>query len=438
MQVQYTVQELEAKKVRELRHIAREYGITTVVREGKKFDVSYARKNELVEALASRIVPIEKVIETAKETIAVEAEREPQKDSEYQVIEDEQDAIAKLFFEGEMVDGKWQVVGLKEIFIRNVQAQNPLFAVNDFFALVGQFRPTIERHLRERTDELNPHTLLNWRSTILKKIEGMVEAVSVTDESQKQELQATYSRFYTAAMSAFTDVGKVKRLQGNAQLKRREDNAVEVNVAQLVEWAKDRVTNLPEKKTGWSEVAVAIMILTGRRQSEVMATGRFEPTDSDSYLEFSGQLKRHTDEVVKPFEIPVLGNAATGVINGVKWLEAYGKREETPKAAHNRFSRYLSAAAKQACGYITSPAKDWWEHEDVSGKIRDRRKCHLFRQIYGQVVIPVFFNRVDGRGKKAKRILAEVMGHSDSPSSRDYAAEAYDADVFVIDAQKLR
>jgi hypothetical protein len=121
----------------------------------------------------------------------------------------------------------------------------------------------------------------------------------------------------------------------------------------------------------------------------------------------------------------------------VEWLEAHGKRADTPKAAHDRFSRYLSEAAKRVCGYITSPAQDWSEYTDAKGKVRDRRKCHLFRQIYGQVVIPVFYPRVEGRGKKAKRILTEVMGHADRASSRNHAAEAYDADVFVMDTDEL-
>lgn len=422
MQVQYTLESLKDRNVKELKKLARDNGIQRFDRDGESFNLSYARRKELLGVLEKHLL---------------DARKSPFRLDDYQDVETEQESIAKKFFDGVLNKERWELMGLKEILIRNAMSGDPFSTVEDFFKLVSQFRPTIERALRERTDEINPHTLLNWRSSILQKIEAMVKNLPASDGQKEEEFQETYARFYHAVMSGFADVGKMKREKGNVELKHREDNAVEVNVCQLVEWAADRVTNLPEKKSAWAQVAVAVMVLTGRRQSEVMATGGFEATDSDSHLVFSGQLKRHEETEVPPFEIPVLGQAAQGVIDAVEWLEARGKREETAKAAHNRFSRYLSAAAKQVCGYITSPAQDWYWSADSKGNQRDRRKCHLFRQIYGQVVIPVFFPRIDGRGKKAKRILTEVMGHADTASSRSHAAEAYDADVFVLDVHLL-
>lgn len=436
MQVQYTVQDLEAKKVTELRKIAREHGIKHIDRDGTDISVSTGRKNELMEVLKSLIIPAPstEVTEVVKQPVEQSAKEE----SEYQKVADEQAEIAKLFYEGKMVDGEWAVVGLKEIFIRNVQSQNPLTTLDELTSLIVLLRPTIERHVLNRADELRASTVLNWKAQVLNKLKELIKSAHVGNETLEKELQSLYQRFESAVKKTFSSATMEKRTTGNKQLQCRQDDAVEINVSQMVEWAKDLVTNLPEKKSNWNKVAVAVMILTGRRQSEVMATGKFEVTDSDSHLIFSGQLKRHNDEVVAPFEIPVLGRAANGVVEAIKWLENHGKRENDPKAAHDRFSRYLSYAAKFACGYITSPATDWSLHIDSTGKKRDRRKCHLFRQIYGQVVIPVFFERIEGRGKKAKRVLSKVMGHSDNVNSRDYAAEAYDADVFVMDAEKLR
>jgi hypothetical protein len=41
-----------------------------------------------------------------------------------------------------------------------------------------------------------------------------------------------------------------------------------------------------------------------------MSSGRFELTDSDSHLIFSGQLKRHATDGVEAYEIPVIGHSA--------------------------------------------------------------------------------------------------------------------------------
>jgi hypothetical protein len=40
-------------------------------------------------------------------------------------------------------------------------------------------------------------------------------------------------------------------------------------------------------------------------------------------------------------------------------------------------------------------------------------------------------------GRKTKSILGEIMGHADTASSLSHAADAYDADVFVIDIDQL-
>ncbi|BAZ70805.1 hypothetical protein NIES4106_56020 (plasmid) [Fischerella sp. NIES-4106] len=215
----------------------------------------------------------------------------------------------------------------------------------------------------------------------------------------------------------------------------------------MVQWAKNRLINLPEVPSLWHQVAVALMILTGRRQSEIMSSAKFSPVGSDSYVEFSGQLKRHDEETVGAYEIPVLANSAEAVIAGLQWLEDNNKRvaptdesyqaqQAAAKKSHDRFSRYLSESAKVACNkYIVLGEGADWELPDESGKKKDRRKCHLFRQIYGQVVYPVYFEK---SGRKLNQVLTEVMGHSNRASSRRHAAEAYDADCFVTDIEEIK
>jgi hypothetical protein len=49
----------------------------------------------------------------------------------------------------------------------------------------------------------------------------------------------------------------------------------------------------------WAEVAAGIVVCTGRRSSEVLATARFEPKTAYS-VTFTGQLKRKGEDVLHP------------------------------------------------------------------------------------------------------------------------------------------
>jgi hypothetical protein len=179
-----------------------------------------------------------------------------------------------------------------------------------------------------------------------------------------------------------------------------------------------------------------------------MSSAKFEAIeDKANAVMFSGQLKRHNGENVEAYEIPILGNAAREVINGIQWLEdnskrviclddSYESQQVGAKKAHDRFSRYLSEVAKKIISdYVVVGSPDDWMLADESGKSKDRRKCHLFRQVYGQCVFPVFFSE---SGRKLNQVLTEVMGHSSSASSRKHAAENYDSDCFVKDIEEIK
>jgi hypothetical protein len=134
----------------------------------------------------------------------------------------------------------------------------------------------------------------------------------------------------------------------------------------------------------------------------------------------------------------------------MQWLEGHGKRclpsDESDeaqaiaaKASHDRFSRYLSEKAKQICDkYITPLEGAKLVSPNESGKLKDRRNCHLMRQIYGQLVIPLFHPSVGGMRRKANQILTEIMGHSSRESSIKHAATAYDTDIFIVDVEEIK
>lgn len=441
----YSESELNSKKFKtsELRNIASSVGIRCLQRGEIKIYRNLARKAELAKAIAE-------ACEAYKPKVSVDSEEKQEaKASTFHNQENERRVLANKYYSGKFnaKTNKWEFIGFKECVTRAVTTNKVV--VDEFFILVASLKSELEAIVKSRSPnkELIASTLSSWKSDILKRIEKRVNE----DASQFPDnlLKEHYSRFYDAVQAIFQEFRREKVQKTTHNLNLRENQAIDIKVSSLVLWAIDQVTNLPESSAKWKEVAIAIMILTGRRQSEVMSSGKFYLTDSEHHLIFTGQLKRHDDVAVDGYEIPILGGCATGIINAINWLEMHGKREKpddesleaqqkAAKKAHNRFSRYLSEAAKKVSELIEVVHKESWVFTQENGKIKDRRNCHMFRQIYGQCVIPVFFPSENGTGRKANQILTDVMGHSSSASSRKHAAESYDADVKIEDVERVK
>lgn len=294
-----------------------------------------------------------------------------------------------------------------------------------FFELVSYFRPDVERLAATS----NPYSILNFKAQVLKRIADKVS--SVANQYPDDALTTNFELFAKSVAASFSNLSAEKFTAQNASLNNRANNAIKVDVTRLIEWAGKTLTHLPQKSDSWTLVATALMVATGRRQSEIMSSGRF--TVSGDKLSFSGQLKRHQDEQNAPIDIPTLVDAQL-VINGIQWLDSWRKRIEpadesfkaqqsAAKKAHDKYSRYLSQAAKAVLTQYVDISGDWI-HES-----KDRRKCHLFRQIYGQLAYKRYYAN---SGRKIGQVLTEILGHADNAGSRKFAAESYDADIFVV------
>ena len=303
-------------------------------------------------------------------------------------------------------------------------ASNTKFSTS-FFELVNHFRPTIER----LASTSNAYSLLNFKAQVLKRIADKVNTCAT--QYPDNALKTNYDLFTKSVAAAFSDLSAQKFTRQNENLNKRANNAVNVDVSNLVAWSTKLLENLPDRSNKWTAVAVALMVVTGRRQSEIMSSGKFALAD-DNKLIFTGQLKRHHDDGNPEILIPALCDAEL-VIGGINWLDSWRKRiapaddsfesqQKAAKKAHDKYSRYLSQAAKEALTELVDIAGDWI----TDGK--DRRKCHLLRQIYGQLAYKRFYA---GSGRKIGQVLTDILGHGDSVSQRRFAA-SYDADIFVV------
>lgn len=442
--------ELNKLNLKELKKLAGELKKQTkepFIKNGMEDYISNGRKDELVkyvslcEGLLNLQTAVETVVETAVETVVID-------DNDYSGYYQELENIAKKYYEGvfDADSNSWDFVGLREYCTRLILQNVPFLP--EFFSIVSSVRPELENLIKIRTgkDEINANTLSNYRSQVLKLVETRVNNESVNYPDNK--LKIVFKQFYDSVQASFSDVRRTKTETSNINLNNRSNHAIDIKAASLINWAKGRLENLPSLSSQYQEVAIALMILTGRRQSEIMSSAKFDPiADKSNAVMFSGQLKRHNGENVAAYEIPILGNAARQVIDGLKWLQDNSKRvvclddsyeaqQIAAKKAHDRFSRYLSEVAKKIISdYVVVGSPDDWMLADESGKKKDRRKCHLFRQVYGQCVFPVFF---ENSGRKLNQVLTEVMGHSSSMSSRKHAAENYDSDCFVKDIDAIK
>lgn len=176
----------------------------------------------------------------------------------------------------------------------------------------------------------------------------------------------------------------------------REKDKSEVESKYLLQFAEYHLTNIDTfKNKMWKKVSIAIAIATGRRPSEVHGSNtKFEVKNKG--LMFTGQLKTRGDakayyEEEPAYFIPCLV-APELVVAAHSWLREKGKLEDTPKAAHNRFSRYLNEEVTVLGECIGTNA--------------EKLTYKSLRAIYSEVAVQ------RANPPNPNRYKAEILGHS--------------------------
>ncbi|MBP5976608.1 hypothetical protein HW132_28715 [Brasilonema sp. CT11] len=404
---------------------------------GKK-TVKAKIKTPIIEPVVEPLV--EQVVEPLVEPVVeplVEQVVKPITDTPYKDSEAEKFAIAKkLYFSTEKND---DLTGLREYQLNLCRTGK--YFLPEFGILVARARVIIESYADSKSLEgkAHPGTIQKHRVDIMKYLKELVipevnNFIPVNDRT----LLDTYNDFESAVQGAFKDIGATKYKMNQERSHKAEEDVRAIKVLPYLEWALEQVSHLPANSARWKEVAIAIMLLTGRRQSEVLATGLFTYVD-ESTVVFEGQLKRHIAELVDPEKIPVLGKAAKQVVDAIAWLDQHQKRtlptersvealQLAAKKSHDRCSRYIAESMEKLADkcQITN-GKDWEVKE--GNKMVNKFKGHLNRQIYAQIC-SALFNDSNERKKRAfiSRILLE---------NRD-AALSYDRDVEVLDISEVR
>jgi len=407
-----------------------------------------------VEGFTANLPVVNNVIDENEDVEAVETKKMQELEQiidvdsqgiDYSKSEKEKVAIAnRLYYSTEANDG---FTGLREYQLE--LCKKNIYFLPAFAILVARTRVIIEDYANSKSREgkAHPGSIQKLRLEIINHLEEIVKSENDKFPSvNDRNLIDTFKDFDDAVRGAFADIGAEKHKLNMERAEAREEDVRAIKAYPFVNWAVEIVNNLPEKDISqirklsakWKEVAIAVMLLTGRRQSEVMSSGIFTYVDESTVI-FEGQLKRHDDKLVAPEKIPVLGKAAKGVIDAIEWLEFYGKRtlpkvrevesiQKAAKESHNRCSRYIAETMDTLAVYCSiTNGKEWIVEEN--GKKVNKFKGHLTRQIYAQVCDGLFHDKHETK-KRAyiSRILLENRA----------AALSYDRDIEIVDIEELK
>ncbi len=123
----------------------------------------------------------------------------------------------------------------------------------------------------------------------------------------------------------------------------------------------------------WAEVAAGLVVLTGRRSSEILGTAEFQPKSQWSVM-FTGALKRRGESQRLSFEIPTL-TTAERVVKALGKLRQMCPAEGLTAGQINQ--KYAQAVATACDRHFCdlAPNRDG----------RDNLFSHLFRSVYGAI-----------------------------------------------------
>lgn len=413
-----TKEDLEGLKIGELRQIARLVGVGGLERDGIQIKPSAARKGELISAVYEACEP-QRLL--AKETVVIES-------NAADAIEGLKDYYSDIKHNerfGETVKATFKALQ-DDTHRRHNPATGEYYPVDGkFLTIVNSFIKSIKhwQSTKPPFDFITDQTLANYSREIARIIDGEIVGEylgSLRYEAYKE----TTSQFLRYVKDTTKPIMAERRVQDKEREKRENADVTTIRgVKSVYDWAAKLLdecanTSLNPRKH-WRDVVVALLVVTGRRQSEITSSAVFTPID-ENHLWFKGQLKsRSHDEFTDGYSIPVFANSEH-IIKSVEWLAANGKRHPDPKQAHNLFSRYINEAADSVLGMID------WVSEPQEHDSRLARKAHLFRSIYAVMAKSEFHHEKPNTYEL--EFIRQILGEKDTTT-----AAVYDRKLRIID-----
>jgi hypothetical protein len=434
-----TVDDLKALKVGGadgLRSLASELGITGhLIQDGKEVKVNSAKKETLVNAIWDSL-ETERLAEVARQALEAEqaiAQEEVANTADGETLND-LGSTAKTFTERltGYVDTLWNpanetwkdsdrgLVELSMAIARNLENRvNPKTGERITSDTVKAYKSNLKNFMRRQLDTMPSNPRYQKYEQFFNELMGYVEMVGTTRKYR--------TGLVDAALSHHTEI---KASSQKANLDRRqslEGISYVSGVTRLYDKARTVLAELsedsnPAKNSLWADVVIALMLVTGRRQAEILVSAEFsEPQEHGvGWAVFSGQAKTKGREGGdQPFEIPLL--APLGQVQfALAWLAKHDRRVskevngDPMKIAHNRFSKLISAQIKNWDGLVDYRKRG----TDKDGKPAPFTG-HRCRQVYVLVCKGLV-------GMSDLASMVYLLGDKDGAT-----AESYQADLLI-------
>lgn len=393
---------------------AKELGVTEFIHDGinttVKTRLTKEYKQSLLEAIEKATAPIEETTETVEEELPEYAE------SADSVVEE-----TKTFIKD----------SIREICFAEKS--------NDFdklYNLLGSTPANIITRILEIGTTAN--TATKYRSKIFSDLEREFNDLEETEFKKRFQYFLKNLRESVYKSQALQQVVQEKREYGGRRLKERKANKTPINPTDLIVWAVNTLNNLEKyNSTHWKPVVQAIKVLTGRRTSEILSSGKFIPSNIEGCLLFKGQNKKHSEETFKneqPIIIPVIGGHTELVLQGMTWLNASGKRilatDDTwsaQMAANVRVNKNLGKYLSDYCRGVDGFHFDWYGLVVSDEDWNNKKKPDVTRDIYTQVIGTAYYQTVKQELSATLDFLGQCLGHSD----RGKTIIKYDVDFKV-------
>lgn len=307
---------------------------------------------------------------------------------------------------------------LKKCIISGITVSN---SSPEFNRLLVIFRPVLESHLRDKGD-YTITTLITYKNDIFKLLKIWLE-----NDFSGYDWVSFFSVYTDAVNTGFEDVIITQRKQTKTSLIARQEIQLKVHCCPAILKAREILSNVKNyEKRKWRDVVWALMLATGRRQSEILCTAEFQTTENTHQVLFSGQLLKHGDDIA-PYPIPLLVPAKY-VIAGMRWLEINGKRDcVTPAQVTDKYSKELGQKVKQLIKQYFTVEEGEWTYKS-NGKVKNLNTSLFLRHVYA-----VACARIDGI-EPSKDFLAAILGHDESNKKSYVSSNLYQNRVLIQDS----
>jgi len=169
----------------------------------------------------------------------------------------------------------------------------------------------------------------------------------------------------------------------------------------------------------WDDLVTGLAIVTGRRLTELLKTGRFFPKTMYTVL-FDGQLKRR-DLVLDPYEIPVLVSAELVVS---AWRRLRSVEDCTALDNEQVAQKYSRQASENANRHFAGLIPQRSTRQDLY--------THAFRAVYARLAVLLYCPIAINELVYVNAILGQFQAQDDK-QRRDYAATMHYFDYRLAD-----